>query len=149
MDLSDLPQALAENTRLPLDTGGLTLKQINLMLEHLPVDLSFVDESDEVRYYSDTADRVFPRSPGVIGRKVQNCHPPKSVHIVEKILDAFKAGSKDVAEFWIQLHGKFVHIRYFALRDRDGNYKGTLEVSQDVTNIRNLEGQRRLLDWGD
>ena len=133
--------------KLKLDTGVLTLEQVNLMLTHLPVDLSFVDENDEVAYYSQTKERIFPRSPAVIGRKVQNCHPPRSMPMVQKILDEFKAGKKDSAEFWIQMNGRFLHIRYFAVRDSSGIYKGTLEVSQDVTDIRNLEGQKRLLDW--
>jgi DUF438 domain-containing protein len=125
-----------------------TADQINLMLTHLPVDLSFVNENDEVLYYSATPERIFPRSPGVIGRHVQNCHPPKSVATVERILSEFKAGTKSTAEFWIQMRGKFLHIRYFAMRDPDGKYRGCLEVSQDVTAIRALDGERRLLDWG-
>ncbi len=132
---------------LPLATGELTLAQVNLIFTHLPVDLSFVDENDEVRFYSEGPARLFPRSPGVIGRKVQNCHPPKSVHMVQEILDAFRAGRQSVAEFWIELHGKFVHIRYFAVRDQTGAYRGCLEVSQDATAIRALQGERRLLDW--
>jgi DUF438 domain-containing protein len=132
---------------LNLDTGQLTAEQVNLMLTHLPVDLSFVNENDEVIYYSNTEDRIFPRSPGIIGRKVQNCHPPKSIDMVEKILDEFKAGNKDTADFWIQMRGRFILIRYFALRDSKGAYKGCLEVSQDVTDIRSLQGQKRLLDW--
>jgi hypothetical protein len=132
---------------LTLDTGLLTAEQINLMLTHLPVDISFVDEDDKVAYYSQTEDRIFPRSPGIIGRLVQNCHPSKSVHIVDKILREFKAGNRDSAEFWIQLQGKFIHIRYLAVRDSRGNYRGTLEVSQDITSIRGLEGDKRLLDW--
>jgi DUF438 domain-containing protein len=132
---------------LTLDTGLLSAEQINLILTHLPVDISFVDEHDEVAYYSQTEDRIFPRSPGIIGRSVQNCHPPKSVHIVEKILEEFKAGNRDNAEFWIQMKGRFIHIRYFAVRDRKGVYRGTLEVSQDVTHIRGLEGDKRLLEW--
>ena len=132
---------------LNLDTGLLTAEQVNLLLKHLPVDISFVDENDKVAYYSQTEDRIFPRSPGVIGRTVQNCHPPKSVHIVEKMLQEFKAGNKDSAEFWIQMKGKFLLIRYFAVRDNSGTYKGTIEVSQDVTSIRGLEGEKRLLDW--
>ncbi len=132
---------------LNLDTGQLSPDQVNLLLTHLPVDISFVNEKDEVAYYSQTPERIFPRSPGIIGRTVQNCHPPKSISMVEKILEEFKAGRKDEAEFWIQLQGKFLHIRYFAVRDREGAYRGTLEVSQDVTGIRTLEGERRLLDW--
>jgi DUF438 domain-containing protein len=111
------------------------------------VDISFVDENDTVIYYSGAPERIFPRSPGVIGRKVQNCHPPKSVDIVERILKAFRAGERDVAEFWIESHGRFLDIRYYALRDKAGAYKGTLEVTQDVTAVRRLQGERRLLDW--
>ena len=125
----------------------MTVEQVNMMLKHLPVDISFVDENDEVRYYSATKDRIFPRSPGVIGRKVQNCHPPKSFAMVQKILDEFRAGRRDKADFWIQMKGRFLLIQYFAVRDEQGVYKGTLEVSQDVTDIRKLEGQKRLLDW--
>jgi DUF438 domain-containing protein len=132
---------------LGLDTGRMTLEQINLMLTHLPVDLTFVDEDDRVAYYSEGPERIFPRSPAVIGREVRNCHPPKSVHLVNKILDAFKSGSRDTAEFWIELGGRFIYIRYFAVRDARGYYRGTLEVSQDLTKIRKLEGQQRLLDW--
>ena len=132
---------------LGLDTGQMTLEQINLMLTHLPVDLSFVDENDRVAYYSEGPERIFPRSPAIIGREVRNCHPPKSVHLVNKILDAFKSGSRDTAEFWIEVGGRFIYIRYFAVRDASGYYRGTLEVSQDLTQIRKLEGQQRLLDW--
>jgi uncharacterized protein len=132
---------------IQLDTGSLSPELLNLMLMHLPVDLSFVNERDEIMYYSQTKERIFPRSPGVIGRKVQNCHPPKSMDTVQKILDSFRAGTRDSAEFWIQMGGRFVHIRYFAVRDAIGSYRGCLEVSQDVTSIRALEGERRLLDW--
>jgi hypothetical protein len=132
---------------LSLDTGRMTLEQINLMLTHLPVDLSFVDENDRVAYYSEGPERIFPRSPAIIGREVRNCHPPNSVHLVNQILDAFKSGSRDTAEFWIELGGKFIYIRYFAVRDADGYYRGCLEVSQNLTQIRKLEGQQRLLDW--
>lgn len=132
---------------LNLDTGQLTAEQVNLILTHLPVDISFVNENDKVVYYSQTAERIFPRSPGIIGRKVQNCHPSKSVDVVEKILQEFKSGNKDSAEFWIQMKRRFIHIRYFAVRDRSGNYRGTLEASQDVTGIKRLEGEKRLLDW--
>jgi DUF438 domain-containing protein len=130
-----------------LATGRLTPEQIDLMLTHLPVDISFVDENDTVLYYSATPERIFPRTPGVIGRNVQNCHPPKSLDVVKRILTAFRAGERDTAEFWIDLRGKFIHIRYFAMRDAAGAYKGSLEVSQDVTAIRGLRGERRLLDW--
>ncbi len=132
---------------LSLGTGRLSREQIDLMMTRLPVDVSFVDENDTVVYYSATPERIFPRTPGVIGRKVQNCHPPKSVDVVERILKAFRSGERDAAEFWIESGGKFIHIRYFAMRDGAGTYKGTLEVTQDVTAIRGLRGERRLLDW--
>jgi len=143
------PEAVLQDVAgaLGLDTGRLSLEQINLMLTHLPVDLTFVDENDRVAYYSEGPQRIFPRSPAIIGREVRNCHPPKSVHVVNKILDAFKSGSRDSAAFWIELGGKFIYIRYFPVRDAGGNYRGCLEVSQDLTEIRQLEGQNRLLDW--
>ncbi|MEW5914217.1 MAG: DUF438 domain-containing protein [Thermodesulfobacteriota bacterium] len=132
---------------LELSTGRLTPEQVNLLLTHLPVDLTFVDENDQVAYYSEGPERIFPRSPAVIGRQVRNCHPPKSLHVVNKIIEAFKSGRKDSAEFWIQMGPRFIHIRYFAVRDEKGQYKGVLEVSQDVTGIKKLEGNQRLLDW--
>ena len=131
---------------LDLKTGRLSLEQLNLILTALPIDFQFVDEDDRVRFYSE-GERIFPRSPGVIGRKVQNCHPPASVHKVQQIIDAFRAGEKDVAEFWIEIQDKFLHIRYFAVHDATGAYRGVLETVQDATAIRALKGQRRLLDW--
>ncbi|HBL72177.1 MAG TPA: hypothetical protein DD409_04455 [Bacteroidales bacterium] len=113
----------------------------------MPVDITFVDENDEVRYFSGAKHRIFARSKAIIGRTVQNCHPKESVHIVNAIVEAFKAGEKDHADFWIPIRDRFIHIRYFALRDANGTYKGTIEVSQDVTEIRHLQGQKRLLDW--
>ncbi len=131
-----------------LSQGRLTPEQIDLMLRRLPVDITFVDDNDRVAYYSDGPERIFPRSPEVIGRKVQNCHPPKSVHIVNEIVQAFKEGTNDVAEFWIQREGgPFIHIRYFAVRDEAGSYRGTIEVSQDIAPLRALQGERRLLNW--
>ena len=131
-------------SKFPLTTGDLSISQINMMLGHLPVDITYVDENDTVLFFSETPDRIFKRTAAIIGRKVQNCHPPKSMNKVQKILDDFKAGTRDVAEFWIQMNGRFIHIRYFALHDTDGNYKGTLEVSQDLTALRALEGEKRL-----
>lgn len=130
-----------------LVTGALSAEQIVLMLEHLPVDITYVDENDTVRYFSGEKHRIFPRSKAIIGREVQNCHPPDSVEVVERILDAFRNREKDHADFWINMRGRFIHIRYFALYDSAGNYRGTIEVSQDVTEIRALEGEQRLLDW--
>ncbi len=135
--------------RLPLDTGALTPEQVNLLLTNLPIDVTFVDENDEVRYYSATPERLFPRSPGIIGRKVQNCHPPDSVDVVNRIIDSFRNGEKDAAEFWLRLGDKLAHIRYFAMRDASGTYRGTLEVSQDIAPIQKLSGERRLLEWGE
>ncbi len=131
---------------IPLSTGALTREQIDLLLTNVPIDMTFVDEHDRVRYFSRGRERIFDRSPAIIGREVTKCHPPQSVHRVTMILDDFRAGKRDVAEFWIQMGGKFIHIRYFALHDAEGNYKGTVEVSQDVTGIRALEGEHRLLD---
>ncbi len=135
------------NDKIPLDTGELTVFQINLLLKNLPFDMTYVDENDKVAYYSEGKERIFPRSPGIIGRDVANCHPPKSVHVVEKIVDALKKGEKEQAEFWIQMNGQFIHIRYFPLFDLLGKYRGIIEVSQEVSGIRSLEGERRLLDW--
>jgi hypothetical protein len=136
---------------LHLDTGTLTPVMVNLLLNHLPIEISFVDADDTVRFFTQTGERIFPRSPAVIGRKVQKCHPPASVHRVEQILEDFRAGQRDEAEFWIQMGApdagkRFIHIRYFAVRDDHQAYRGTLEVVQDVTHIRELEGERRLLD---
>ncbi len=136
--------APTEAIRLP--SGHLTPVQLEAMLNTLPFDITFVDADDRVAYFSEGPDRVFARSRTIIGRQVQNCHPPKSLHIVQKIVDDLRSGARDVAEFWIQHQGRFVHIRYFAVRDGRDTYLGTLEVTQDVTAIRALEGERRLLD---
>jgi hypothetical protein len=130
-----------------LSEGALAPEQLDLMLRALPVDVTFVDENDVVRYYSASEHRIFPRSPGIIGRAVQNCHPPKSVHVVNDIIRSFRDKTKSVAEFWIQSKGQFVHIRYFPVYDAAGAYRGVVEVSQEVSGIRALEGERRILDW--
>ncbi|MCD4751824.1 MAG: DUF438 domain-containing protein [Anaerolineaceae bacterium] len=136
----------AADKMISLATGALTPEQINLMLTNLPFDITFVDENDEVRYFTQGKERIFPRQAAIIGRKVHNCHPPQSVDKVEAILRDFKNGSLDKAEFWIQMAGMFIHIRYFALRDAAGKYRGTIEVSQEISGIRALEGEKRLLD---
>ncbi len=138
---------ISRDSSIPLSEGALPLDVLDRILTMLPLDLSFVDAEDRVRYYSDSPHRVFPRSPAIIGREVQNCHPPKSVHIVEQILAAFKAGEKDSADFWIEMGGRFIHISYKAVRDDAGAYLGCLEMSMDATDLRALTGQRRLLDW--
>jgi DUF438 domain-containing protein len=144
---SEESAAGAVTSEIALDVGSLLPEQLNLMLKNLPLDMTFVDENDRVRYYSQGRERLFPRSPAVIGREVQNCHPPNSVHIVEKILESFRNKEQDSAEFWLTLNDRFIHIRYFALHDQGGAYRGVVEVSQDVTEIRALKGQKRLLDW--
>jgi DUF438 domain-containing protein len=132
-----------------LPTGELELGELMNSLNTLPVDLTFIDKDDTVKYFSAGKDRIFTRTKSVIGRKVQNCHPPKSLKTVERILDWFKSGKKDSIDFWIDLDGKLVYIRYFAVRNEKKEYLGTLEVSQDVTGIRKLEGEKRLLDQED
>lgn len=141
----DLPFSIAD--RIKLDEGYLSSEQINLLLRFMPVDITYVDENDRVLFYNRGEERVFPRSAGIIGREVRFCHPPKSVDTVLRILEEFKAGTKDEAEFWINFKGKMIHIRYFALRDPEKNYKGVIEMSQDITHIQTLTGQQRLLDW--
>ena len=130
---------------LDFDTGQLTIKQAVMMLNHLPVDVTFVDENDKVRYFSTPGDRIFPRSKAIIGRLVENCHPPSSVHIVKELIDSFRKGEKQKESFWIQVGEKLVLTQYFALHDKKGNFCGTLEVSQDISDIRKLEGEKRLM----
>jgi PAS domain S-box-containing protein len=120
---------------------------IEAMLDSMPTEISFVNENDEVKYFNKNGDRIFPRPRSIVGKKVQQCHPQKSLHKVLQILEAFKDGKKDVAEFWINLKGRQIYIRYFAVRDKAGKYLGTLEVSQDITDIKKIEGEKRLLEW--
>ena len=130
-----------------LGTGILNAEQIKLIFNHLPVDITYVDEHDKVQYFSTPPKRIFPRTVAIIGREVKNCHPPESVHVVEKIVESFRSGKKDQASFWIKMKGDFILIQYFAVRDQSGNYRGVIEVSQEVSDIRALEGEKRLLDW--
>ncbi len=132
---------------LDVATGKLTLEQINLLFRHLPVDLSYVDENELVKFYSDTPHRIFPRSANVIGREVKNCHPAKSVHVVEEIVEKFRSGEQNQAEFWINKPGLFIYVIYTAVRDENGKFRGVLEMMQDCTHIRELEGSRTLLTW--
>lgn len=141
------PAPAGATALLSLSTGQLAPEVVNAILRNLPVDISFVGPDDRVAYYSDGESRIFPRSAAVIGREVKNCHPPKSVHMVTEILEAFKSGKRDKAEFWLELGGRFIHIQYLALRDAHGKYLGCLEVGQDATRLRALTGQRRLLEW--
>jgi DUF438 domain-containing protein len=130
-----------------LPTGYLNLDQLMGIFSTLPVDLTFVDSDDRVAFFSEGPDRIFARSKAVIGRKVQHCHPPRSVDVVNRILSDFRERRQDVAEFWIDFQGRFVHIRYFAVRDAAGRYLGTLEVTQDISGLRALQGERRLLQY--
>ncbi|MGI5998067.1 MAG: DUF438 domain-containing protein [Lutispora sp.] len=129
------------------ETGELSFQQALMIFNALPVDLTYVDENNKVRFFTKPKDRIFPRSPAAIGRDVKNCHPPQSVHVVEKIIDEFRKGHKDSATFWIQMKERTILIQYFALRDSEGQYKGVLEVSQDITEIKKIEGEKRLLEW--
>lgn len=142
----ELP-AIDSPTGIELDIGVLSGEQINLMLTHLPIDITFVDANDEVRYFSLGPERIFERARAVIGRKVQLCHPPNSMGIVEQILDDFKSGRKDSADFWINMKGQVVYIRYFAMRDQAGVYQGTLEVTQNISDIQQLTGEKRIYDY--
>lgn len=139
--------AFPEGAGILSETGFLTIEQALLVFNHLPVDITFVDDHDKVGFFNRAKERFFPRSPAIVGRAVQNCHPPESVHVVEEIVRAFRNGEKDKADFWIQMKGKFILIQYFAIRNEQGTYKGVLEVSQDITEIRELAGEKRLLDW--
>ena len=155
--LTDLQEVLAKHGLtthssskdevLNVSNGKLTLDQINLIYKHMQVDLSYVDENDIVKFYTDSKHRIFPRSPGVIGREVQNCHPRESLSMVEAIIDTFRKGEQDQADFWIDKGDKFIYIIFNAVRDEEGNFKGVLEMMQDVTHIRSLKGSRRLLSW--
>jgi hypothetical protein len=129
-----------------LKTGFLTPEQIRLVFNHLPVDITYVDENNKVRYFSTPEKRIFRRTNSIIGRDVKNCHPHESVHVVEQIVEAFRKGEKDKASFWIKMKSEFILIQYFAIRDEQGNYKGVVEVSQEITEIRELKGEKRLLD---
>ncbi len=143
----ELVEDLPGDFLIETETGELNLQQVILVFNALPLDLTFVDENNTVKYFTRPKDRIFPRSPAFIGRNVENCHPPDSVHIVNKIIESFRSGEKDTAKFWIELKGRKIFIQYFALRNQRRDYKGVLEVTQDITEVQNLQGQRRLLDW--
>ena len=150
------PEILPETTKaatseLPgevdLKTGYLSAEQIRLIFNHLPVDITYVDENNKVKFFSTPEKRIFRRTNSIIGRDVKNCHPHESVHVVEQIVEAFRNGEKDKASFCIQMKGEFILIQYFAVRNEQGYYKGVVEVSQEITEIRNIQGEQRLLDW--
>lgn len=131
---------------IALETGHFSRKELEAVLDALPVDITFVDKNDRVRYFNQAEDRIFVRTKAILGRTVQNCHPSKSVDIVNRIVEAFKRGERDSAEFWIDMDGRKIYIRYFPVW-KDGEYLGVIEVTQDITSLKDIEGQRRLLDW--
>ncbi|MEH7324788.1 DUF438 domain-containing protein [Cytobacillus firmus] len=130
---------------IKMETGILSLKQLELLFNHLPVDITFIDHDDVVRYFSHGKERIFARTKAVIGRTVQNCHPPRSVHVVEELLKDFRERRKDSEDFWIKFRDKYVYIRYFAVRDENGRYAGTLEFTQNISPIQEIEGEKRIL----
>lgn len=133
-----------ENNKIVFETGNLSKDELETILNTLPVDITFVDKDATVQYFSQSKDRIFPRTKAIIGRKVQQCHPQKSLHKVEQILNDFKDNKRDVAEFWINLKGRLIYIRYLAVR-KNGECLGTLEVTQDITDIKKIEEEKRLL----
>jgi len=145
----EIRQSVAANGRVQMPTGSFTLEELMAMFSTLPFDLTFVDKDDTVRYFTPGKNRIFDRSRAILGRKVQYCHPPKSVHIVNQIVRDFKTGKQDRARFWINLRGRLVYICYYAVRNAQGEYLGTLEVTQDLSEVRALEGERRLLMYDD
>ncbi len=138
-------KGITESGFIRFDTGVLSAKELNLMLNHMPVDFTFVDKDNVVKYFSNGKERIFARTKAIIGRTVENCHPPKSAHIVEKLVEDLKSGKKDSESFWIQMGDKFVVISYYAVRDENGEFMGTLEFSQDIAPLKALEGEKRLM----
>lgn len=133
--------------KVKLSSGSFTIEELESMLNSIPQDITFVDKDDKVRYFSQGKERIFERSKAILGREVQYCHPPSSVHIVNQIVTDFKNGTQDEAEFWINMGGKFIHIAYYAVRNKNNEYLGTVEVSQDITKLNSLEGEQRLLSY--
>jgi uncharacterized protein len=141
----DAMQQVAGRVQLP--TGSFAVQDLLSILNTLPVDITFVGSDDKVKYFSQSSDRIFQRNRAILNRDVRQCHPPASAHIVDKILEDFRSGRQDRAPFWINMHGRMIHIEYFALRNDEGEYLGTLEVSQDVSRYRALEGEQRILSY--
>lgn len=147
IETEDINAVQKEGGNIQLHTGGFTAEELLAILNTLPVDMTFVDRNDKVKYFSQSSDRIFQRNRAILNRDVRHCHPPASAHIVDKILDDFKSGRQNRAPFWINMKGKMIHIEYFALRNEAGEYLGTLEVSQDLTGYRALEGEQRILSY--
>ncbi len=146
LKMAVIEDAVVQDGGVVFPTGRLGLNELMAILNALPIEITFVDRDDTLRYFSESNNRVFHRTKSAIGRKVQNCHPPQSVERVERILASFKEGRRDSAEFWMKQRGKFVHIRFLAVRDRNQNYLGTMEIVQDISEIKELTGEKRLLD---
>lgn len=142
-------EPIFQDSVISMPSGTIQLNELMYVLNILPFDLTFVDREDTVRYFSETQDKIFHRTRSVIGRKVQNCHPPQTVDVVEKILASFKEKKRDFFDFWINFQERLVYIRYLAVRDKEGQYLGTLEVTQDITEIQKLKGEKRLIDERD
>jgi PAS domain S-box-containing protein len=139
------PPREEEEGVMRFETGEFSQEELEAILDSLPVDLTFVDRDDSVRYFSQSKERIFPRTKAIIGRKVQQCHPQKSLHVVNQIVEDFKNGKREVAEFWINMDGRLVYIRYFPVRSKEGEYLGVIEVTQDITEVKKIEGEKRLL----
>jgi DUF438 domain-containing protein len=134
-------------SHIQLPSGSFSAEEIMTILNTLPVDITFVDKDDKVKYFSQSAERIFQRNRAILNRDVRHCHPPASAHIVDKIIEDFKSGRQNSAPFWINMGGKMIHIEYFALRNDKGEYLGTLEVSHNITPYRELEGEQRILSY--
>ncbi|WP_372946787.1 DUF438 domain-containing protein [Mariniphaga sp.] len=147
MEAENINEAQKEGGNIQLPSGGFTAEELLAILNTVPVDMTFVDRNDKVKYFTQGTERIFQRNRAILNRDVRHCHPPASAHIVDKILEDFKSGKQDRAPFWINLGGKFIHIEYFALRNEKGEYLGTLEVSQNLTEYRALEGEQRILSY--
>ena len=147
LQIMEIDEAQEFDGNIKMPSGSFTADELIAILNTLPIDMTFVDKDDKVKYFSQSRDRIFHRSRAIINRDVRHCHPPASAHIVDKILEDFKSGKQDRAPFWINMGGKFIHIEYFALRNEKGEYLGTLEVSQDLTGYRELEGEQRILSY--
>ena len=141
------PEVPSPTGFMQFENGQLKKQQLDKLLNTLPVEITFIDENDSVAFFNQPEEIIFVRTKGIIGRKVQNCHPAASIGTVNKIVESFRAGKRSVAEFWIDMSGRKVHIRFFAVRGVEGKYLGTMEVVQDVTEIQKLQGERRLLNW--
>ncbi len=147
VETEGLQRSRIRDNSIQLPSGSFTSDEIMSILNTMPFDMTFVDKNDKVKFFSQNEDRIFQRNRAILNRDVRYCHPPGSVHIVDQILDDFKSGKEDRAPFWIQMGGKFIHIEYFALRNEKGEYLGTLEVSQDLTKLRKLDGEQRILSY--